>query len=39
MNLKSFFDLEKVTFSKEELEVPYEDEPTDIIFIKENQLF
>ena len=36
MNLKSFFDLKKVVFSKEELEAPYEDKPTDIIFIKEN---
>lgn len=36
MNLKSFFDLEKVIFSKEELEAPYKDKPTDIIFIKEN---
>ena len=36
MDLKSFFDLEKVVFSKDELEAPYEDTPTDIIFIKEN---
>ena len=34
MNLKSFFDLEKVVFSREDLEAPYEDKPTDIIFIK-----
>lgn len=37
MNLKSFFDLEKVVFNKEELEAPYEDKPTDVIFIRENQ--
>lgn len=36
MNLKSFFDLENVVFSREDLETPYEDKPTDIIFIKEN---
>ena len=36
MDLKSFFDLEKVVFSKEDLEAPYEDKPTDSIFIKEN---
>ena len=28
MNLKSFFDLEKVNFSMEELEAPYEDNQT-----------
>ena len=39
MNLKSFFDLEKVVFSKEELEAPYEDKPTDIIFIRENNSY
>ena len=36
MDIKSFFDLEKVVFSNEELEAPYENEPTDVIFIKEN---
>lgn len=36
MDLKSFFDLEKVVFSKEDLEAPYENEPTDVIFIREN---
>ena len=36
MDLKSFFDLKKVVFSKEDLEAPYEDKPTDSIFIKEN---
>ena len=36
MNLKSFFDLEKVVFSKEELEEPYEDKSNDVIFIREN---
>lgn len=39
MNLKSFFDLEKVTFSKEELEAPYENKPTDVIFIRENSSY
>lgn len=34
MDLKSFFDLEKVVFSKEELKTPYEDEPTSVIFIR-----
>ena len=34
MNLKSFFNLEKVVFSNEELEAPYENEPTDVIFIR-----
>ena len=36
MGLKSFFDLEKVGFSKEDLEAPYEDKPTNIIFSREN---
>lgn len=36
MDLKLFFDLEKVIFSNEELEAPYENEPTDVIFIREN---
>lgn len=36
MDLKSFFDLEKVVFSKEELEAPYEDKPTNVIFRREN---
>ena len=36
MDLKSFFDLEKVVFSKEEFEALYENEPTDVIFIREN---
>ena len=36
MDLKSFFNLENVVFSREDLETPYEDKPTDIIFIKEN---
>lgn len=34
MDLKSFFDLEKVVFSKEKLKTPYEDEPTSVIFIR-----
>lgn len=34
MNIKSFFDLEKVVFSRDELEAPYEDEPTSVIFIR-----
>lgn len=36
MDLKSFFDLKKVVFSKEELKAPYEDEPTSVIFIRDN---
>lgn len=32
MDLKSFFDLEKVVFSNEKLKTPYENEPTDVIF-------
>lgn len=39
MNLKSFFDLEKVVFSKEELEAPYEDELADVIFIRKNNSY
>ena len=39
MDLKSFFDLEKVVFNKEELEAPYEDKPTDIIFIRKDHLY
>lgn len=34
MDLKSFFDLEKVVFNNEKLEAPYEDKPTDVIFIR-----
>lgn len=36
IDLKSFFELEKVVFSRDELEAPYEDKPTDIIFIRKN---
>jgi hypothetical protein len=37
MDLKSFFDLEKVIFSKEDLEIPYKSHAQkDIIFNKEN---
>ena len=36
MDLKSFFDLEKVVFSKDKLKAPYENKPTDIIFSREN---
>lgn len=36
MNFKSFFDLEKVIFSRDELKAPYEDKPIDIIFSREN---
>lgn len=36
MDLKSFFDLEKVVFNNEKLEAPCENEPTDVIFIREN---
>ena len=36
MDLKSFFDLEKVVFSKDKLKAPYENIPTDIIFSREN---
>lgn len=36
MDLKSFFDLEKVVFSRDELEAPYEDKPTNIIFSRKN---
>lgn len=39
MNLKSFFDLEKVVFSKKELEAPCEDKPTDVIFIRKNNSY
>lgn len=39
MDLKSFFDLEKVIFSKEELEDPYEDELTDLIFLRDDNLY
>lgn len=39
MNLKSFFDLEKVVFNKEELEEPYEDKSNNVIFIKENNSY
>ena len=39
MNLKSFFDLEKVVFSKEELEEPYEDKSNDVIFIREDNSY
>ena len=39
MDLKSFFDLKKVVFSKEELEEPYEDKSNDIIFIRENNSY
>ena len=42
MDLKSFFDLEKVVFSNEELEAPYEDnnssksKPANVIFSRDN---
>lgn len=36
MDLKSFFDLKKVIFSRDELETPYKDKPTDVIFHREN---
>lgn len=39
MDLKSFFDLEKVVFSKEELEEPYEDKSNDVIFIREDNSY
>ena len=39
MDLKSFFDLEKVVFSNEELEDPYEDELADVIFIRKNNSY
>lgn len=39
MDLKSFFDLEKVVFSNEELEAPYEDELADVIFIRKDNLY
>lgn len=39
MDLKSFFDLEKIVFSNEELEDPYENEPTDVIFIREDNSY
>lgn len=39
MDLKSFFDLEKVIFSKEELEEPYEDKSNDVIFIREDNSY
>lgn len=39
MNLKSFFDLEKVVFSKEELKTPYKNEPTDVIFSRDNNSY
>ena len=39
MDLKSFFDLEKIVLSNEELEAPYEDKPTDVIFIRENNSY
>lgn len=38
MDLKSFFDLEKIVFSKEELEEPYEDKSNDVIFIRKTTL-
>ena len=34
MNIKSFFDIEKVVFSNKELEALYEDELADVIFIR-----
>jgi hypothetical protein len=39
MDLKSFFDLKKVVFSKKELEEPYEDKSNDVIFIKEDNSY
>lgn len=36
MDLKWFFDLEKIIFSKENLEAPYENKPTDVIVSREN---
>lgn len=39
MDLKSFFDLKKIVFSKEELEEPYEDKSNDIIFIREDNSY
>lgn len=39
MDLKSFFDLEKIVFSKEKLDAPYENELANIIFIREDNSY